>query len=79
MARSSLAPRAAGSPAEVAEVAELARFLPLAISLLARVFVTQEPPQPPPDLLGLGLRPGEPEEGVVGIAAVPQPAVAGIT
>jgi tetratricopeptide (TPR) repeat protein len=33
-----LAPRAAGSPGEVAEVVELAGFLPLAISLLARVF-----------------------------------------
>jgi hypothetical protein len=33
-----LAPRAAGSPGEVAEVAELAGFLPLAISLLARLF-----------------------------------------
>jgi tetratricopeptide (TPR) repeat protein/transcriptional regulator with XRE-family HTH domain len=33
-----LAPRAAGSPAEVAEVVELAGFLPLAISLLARLF-----------------------------------------
>jgi hypothetical protein len=33
-----LAPRAAGSPAEVAEVAGLAGLLPLAISLLARVF-----------------------------------------
>jgi tetratricopeptide (TPR) repeat protein len=33
-----LAPRAAGSPSEVAEVVQLAGFLPLAISLLARVF-----------------------------------------
>jgi DNA-binding SARP family transcriptional activator len=33
-----LAPRAAGSPAEVAEVVALAGFLPLAISLLARVY-----------------------------------------
>ena len=33
-----LAPRAAGSRAEVAEVVELAGFLPLAISLLARLF-----------------------------------------
>jgi tetratricopeptide (TPR) repeat protein len=33
-----LAPRAEASPAEVAEVVELAGFLPLAISLLARVF-----------------------------------------
>jgi DNA-binding SARP family transcriptional activator len=32
-----LAPRAAGSPAEVGEVTRLAGFLPLAISLLARV------------------------------------------
>jgi tetratricopeptide (TPR) repeat protein len=33
-----LAPYAAGSPGEVAEVLELAGFLPLAISLLARLF-----------------------------------------
>ena len=33
-----LAPRAAGSPDEVAEVVRLAGFLPLAISLLARLF-----------------------------------------
>ena len=33
-----LAPRAAADPAEVAEVVRLAGFLPLAISLLARVF-----------------------------------------
>jgi transcriptional regulator with XRE-family HTH domain len=33
-----LAPRAAGRPGEVAEVAELAGYLPLAISLLARLF-----------------------------------------
>jgi tetratricopeptide (TPR) repeat protein len=33
-----LAPRAAGSPGEVAEVVRLAGFLPLAISLLARLF-----------------------------------------
>jgi len=33
-----LAPRATGSPDQVAEVAELAGFLPLAISLLARLF-----------------------------------------
>ncbi|MBO0806208.1 MAG: helix-turn-helix domain-containing protein [Nocardiopsaceae bacterium] len=33
-----LAPRAADSPGEVAEVVELAGFLPLAISLLARLF-----------------------------------------
>ncbi|HEY2577662.1 MAG TPA: hypothetical protein VGI74_15250 [Streptosporangiaceae bacterium] len=33
-----LAPQAAGSSAEVAEVVELAGFLPLAISLLARLF-----------------------------------------
>ena len=33
-----LAPRAAGGPEEVAEVVRLAGFLPLAISLLARVF-----------------------------------------
>ena len=33
-----LAPRAAGSPDQVAEVVRLAGFLPLAISLLARVF-----------------------------------------
>jgi tetratricopeptide (TPR) repeat protein/transcriptional regulator with XRE-family HTH domain len=33
-----LAPRAVGNPGEVAEVAELAGFLPLAISLLARLF-----------------------------------------
>jgi tetratricopeptide (TPR) repeat protein/transcriptional regulator with XRE-family HTH domain len=33
-----LAPRTAGSPAEVAEVVRLAGFLPLAISLLARLF-----------------------------------------
>jgi tetratricopeptide (TPR) repeat protein/transcriptional regulator with XRE-family HTH domain len=33
-----LAPRAADSPGEVAEMVELAGFLPLAISLLARVF-----------------------------------------
>jgi hypothetical protein len=33
-----LAPRALGSPGEVAEVVELAGFLPLAISLLARLF-----------------------------------------
>jgi tetratricopeptide (TPR) repeat protein len=33
-----LAPRAAASPAEVAEVVRLAGFLPLAISLLARLF-----------------------------------------
>jgi tetratricopeptide (TPR) repeat protein len=34
-----LAPRAAGSSAEVAELVELGGFLPLAISLLARVFI----------------------------------------
>jgi len=33
-----LAPRAAGSPGQVAEVVRLAGFLPLAISLLARVY-----------------------------------------
>jgi tetratricopeptide (TPR) repeat protein len=33
-----LAPRAEGSPAQVAEMVQLAGFLPLAISLLARVF-----------------------------------------
>jgi tetratricopeptide (TPR) repeat protein len=33
-----LAPRAAGSPSEVAEMVRLAGFLPLAISLLARLF-----------------------------------------
>ena len=33
-----LAPRAAGSPGQAAEVVELAGFLPLAISLLARLF-----------------------------------------
>jgi hypothetical protein len=33
-----LAPRAAADPAGVAEVARLAGFLPLAVSLLARVF-----------------------------------------
>ncbi|MCW2930618.1 MAG: transcriptional regulator [Actinomycetia bacterium] len=37
-----LAPRAAGSPGEVAEVAELAGFLPLAISLLARLFARHQ-------------------------------------
>jgi hypothetical protein len=35
---SRLAPRAAGSPGEVAEMVRLAGFLPLAIKLLARVF-----------------------------------------
>jgi tetratricopeptide (TPR) repeat protein/transcriptional regulator with XRE-family HTH domain len=38
----SLAPRAAGSPDQVAEVAELAGFLPLAISLLARLFTRHQ-------------------------------------
>jgi tetratricopeptide (TPR) repeat protein len=33
-----LAPRAAADPAGIAEVVELARFLPLAVSLLARVY-----------------------------------------
>jgi tetratricopeptide (TPR) repeat protein len=37
-----LAPRAAGSPGEVAEVAQLAGFLPLAISLLARLFARHQ-------------------------------------
>jgi tetratricopeptide (TPR) repeat protein len=37
-----LAPRAAGSLAEVAEVVELAGFLPLAISLLARLFARHQ-------------------------------------
>lgn len=37
-----LAPRAAGSPGEVAEVVRLAGFLPLAISLLARLFARHQ-------------------------------------
>ena len=37
-----LAPRAAGSPAEVAEVVQLAGFLPLAISLMARLFARHQ-------------------------------------
>jgi len=37
-----LAPRAAGSPREVAEVVELAGFLPLAVSLLARLFARHQ-------------------------------------
>jgi tetratricopeptide (TPR) repeat protein/transcriptional regulator with XRE-family HTH domain len=37
-----LAPGAAGSPGEVAEVVELAGFLPLAISLLARLFARHQ-------------------------------------
>jgi hypothetical protein len=41
--------------------------------------ITQERRQAGLDLLGLGLRPGEPEQGVVGVAAVMQPPVAGIT
>ena len=39
--------------------------------------ITQEP-QTLFDLLGLGLRPGEPEKVVVGVAQIPQPAVTGI-
>ena len=41
-------------------------------------FITQELRQPLFDLLGLGLRPGEPEEVVVGVPAVAQPPVTGI-
>ena len=37
-----LAPRASGSPGEVAEVVRLAGFLPLAISLLARLFARHQ-------------------------------------
>jgi len=37
-----LAPRAAGSPGEVAEVVQLAGLLPLAISLLARLFARHQ-------------------------------------
>jgi tetratricopeptide (TPR) repeat protein/transcriptional regulator with XRE-family HTH domain len=37
-----LAPRAAGNPGEVAEVVRLAGFLPLAISLLARLFARHQ-------------------------------------
>ena len=37
-----LAPRAASSPGEVAEVVQLAGFLPLAISLLARLFARHQ-------------------------------------
>jgi tetratricopeptide (TPR) repeat protein len=44
-----LAPRAADSPGEVAEVVRLAGFLPLAISLLARLF-TRHPSWTPADL-----------------------------
>jgi hypothetical protein len=37
-----LAPRAAGSPGQVAEVVRLAGFLPLAISLLARIYARHQ-------------------------------------
>jgi hypothetical protein len=52
-------------------------------SLVRRQFqlevFTQERRQPVPDLLGFGLGPGEPEQDVVGVPAVAQPAVTRIT
>ncbi len=44
-----------------------------------REVLPEEPGQALPDLLCFGLRPGEPEEVVVGIAGVAEPPVAGIT
>jgi len=40
--------------------------------------ITQEHRQSLFDLLGFGLRSGEPEQGVIGVSAVTQPAVIGI-
>ena len=39
----------------------------------------QEPCQAGFDLLGFGLRAGEPEQVIVGVADIPEPAVAGVT
>ena len=41
--------------------------------------VTQERREAGPDFLCFGFRPGEPEEGIVGIPDIPQPPVAWIT